>query len=297
MKTINFLIVLLVTASLSACCCQNKSCEQPEKTDKSIGLQLYSLRDDIHADFNKTIADIGEMGYKQVEAAGYGDGKFYGLSPEEFKAAIEGAGMIAISSHTGRDLGQDANNPKWDEIWAWWDQCIAAHKAAGMKYIVTPGMPTPQTKTELQAYCDYYNQIGERCNAAGLKFGYHNHSFEFEKKYEDGTVFYEYMVENTDPAKVFFQLDVYWAVIARRSPVDLFEKYPNRFELLHIKDDKELGASGMVGFDAIFNNIDKAGTKYLIVEVEKYSYIPKESIQKSLDYLLEAPFVKADYSK
>ena len=270
-----------------------------QKEKKEISVQLYSVRDEIgrdNAGFAKAIKALGEAGYTGIEAANYNNGKFYGLTPAEFKAAIEGAGMKVLSSHTGRDLGRDPKNPNWTEIWAWWDQCIAAHKAAGMKYIVTASMPTPATKEDLQLYCDYYNKIGEKCNAAGIKFGYHNHAVEFEKRYEDRTVFYDYMVENTDPNKVFFELDVYWAIMGKRSPVDLFKKYPNRFELLHIKDAKEIGESGMVGFDAIFKNAEISGVKHLVVEVERYDYPIQESMKRSIDYLLAAPYVKKSYS-
>jgi len=267
---------------------------------KNIGLQLYSLRDDIgekSENIGTVINKVGKMGYKYVEAANYNDGKFYGLTPEEFKAKLAAAGMFALSSHTGHSLASDISKTNWDEVWAWWDKCIADHKAAGMKYIVTPSMPTPETLEDLQAYCDYYNKIGEKCAAAGLKFGYHNHNYEFQKKYPDGTVMYDYMIAHTDPSKVFFEMDVYWVMMGQRSPVELFKKNPGRFLVLHIKDDKELGESGMVGFDAIFNNIATAGTKYLIVEVERYDLPPFESVQKSLDYLNKAPFVKYDYSK
>jgi len=267
---------------------------------KNIGLQLYSLRDDISKspeNINDIIVKVGKMGYKYVEAANYSDGKFYGLTPEEFKTKLAAAGMFALSSHTGRSLAQDVSKTNWDEVWAWWDQAIADHKAAGMKFIVIASIPVPDTLEGLQAYCDYFNKIGEKCNAAGLKFGYHNHSHEFEKKYPDGSVMYDYMVTHTDPSKVFFEMDVYWVMMGRRSPVELFKKYPGRFTILHIKDEKELGQSGMVGFDAIFNNIKTAGSKYLIVEVERYDLPPLESVKASLDYLNNAPFVKKDYSK
>ena len=102
----------------------------------------------------------------------------------------------------------------------------------------------------------------------------------------------EYMLQNTNPRYVFFQLDVYWTVIGKYSPVELFKKYPERFELLHIKDVKELGESGMVGFDAIFKNLKIAGTKHIIVEVERYNYDPKTSVKMSFDYLNNADFVK-----
>ena len=267
--------------------------KKPAKKD--IFLQLYSVRDDIKSDFNSTLTKVAAMGYTGIEAANYDNGKFYGLAPAAFKNEIEKRGMKALSSHTGKALNDNISETNWTETWAWWDTAIAAHKAAGMKYIVTPWMPTVKTLADLKAYCDYYNNIGEKCNAAGLRFGYHNHNFEFSKI--EGETMYDFMLKNTDPAKVFFQMDVYWVVRGGQSPVDYFNKYPGRFELLHIKDNKELGQSGMVGFDAIFGNTKNAGTRYLVVEVEKYNFDPLISIQKSLNYLQNHPLVKKSYSK
>lgn len=266
-----------------------------KKPNKKIYLQLYSVRDDIQKDFKTTIAEVAKAGYRGIEAASYADGKFYGLSPSEFKKQLNAVGLQALSSHTGMQLAIDVSKTNWDEVWKWWEQTIAAHKTAGMKYIVTPSMPVPETLADLQVYCDYYNKIGEKCNAAGLKFGYHNHDFEFVK-IENG-VMLDYMIKNTDPSKVFFQLDVYWTVFGRKSPVDYFKNYPGRFELLHIKDNKELGQSGMVGFDAIFKNARISGAKHMIVEVENYNFEPLKSIKMSFDYLNSAPFFKADYSR
>lgn len=260
-----------------------------------IYIQLYSVRADIKTDFKGTVAALGNMGYKGVEAAGYADGKFYDLTPEQFKKEIEKSGMTVLSSHVGKRLNDDIASTNWNEIWQWWDTAILAHKAAGMKYIVMPSMPKVKSLAELKSYCDYYNQIGEKCNAAGLRFGYHNHSFEFVEV--EGEMMYDYMIKNTDPSKVFFQMDVYWVVRGGQSPVEYFINYPNRFEILHLKDHKELGQSGMVGYDAIFRNAKEAGVKYLVVEVEKYNYTPLESIKKSLDYLLLHPDLKFVPSK
>ncbi|WP_019540819.1 sugar phosphate isomerase/epimerase family protein [Proteiniphilum acetatigenes] len=264
---------------------------------KEIYLQLYSVRDDIKADYKGTVAKVAEMGYTGVEAAGYGDGQFYGLSPADFKKSIEEVGMEVLSSHTARPLADSVAATNWDEVWAWWDTAIQAHKEAGMKYIVTPWMPTPATLADLQAYCDYYNQIGEKCNAAGIRFGYHNHDFEFKEI--EGQLMYDYMLNNTDPSKVFFQMDVYWVVKGGKDPVDYFNNYPGRFELLHIKDELELGRSGEVDFESIYNNAETAGAKYMIVEVERYTegLTPFESVKESYDFLNDAPYVKARYSK
>ena len=295
MKITTFFIAVLLL--MIYCSPKAETVTQQAPPKKDIALQLYSLRDDISKDYAGTIKKAGEMGFTAVEAANYGDGKFYGKTPEEFKADIEAAGMKVLSSHTGRGLNEkELASKDFTEAMKWWDQCIAAHKAAGMKYIVTPSMETPKTLKDLQTYCEYYNEIGKKCKENGMLYGYHNHDFELRNKIED-KVMYDYMIENTNPEYVFFEMDVYWVVRGGKSPVDYFNKYKNRFALLHIKDNKELGQSGMVGFDAIFNNTDAAGTKHLIVEVEQYNFTPFESVKKSLEYLLNCPLVKESYDK
>ncbi|MBO6064510.1 MAG: sugar phosphate isomerase/epimerase, partial [Bacteroidales bacterium] len=140
------------------------------------------------------------------------------------------------------------------------------------------------------------NEVGRGCKAAGIKYGYHNHAYEFEKV--EGEVMYDYMLQHTDPELVFFQMDVYWAVIGKASPVDYFKRYPGRFTMLHIKDEWEVGQSGMVGFDAIFKNAELAGLKDFVVEIERYNYEDiRKSFVESADYLLNAPFVKATYAE
>ena len=302
MKTLNSILVVMCVAVMASCQCPFGK----KAVEKNIGLQMYSLRDPIADEtigIDPVITAVGEMGYKFVENYGYNasDGTTFKLSPEDLKAKLEAVGVTILSTHTRKDLPTVKTAESMAELWGWWDKCIADHKAMGAKYIVMPSMATPETLAGLQEYCGYYNTVGEKCLAAGLKFGYHNHAFEFQKIYEinDSTSIsmYDYMVQNTDPAKVFFQLDVYWSNRGNRPPVELFEKYPGRFEVLHIKDSKELGRSGFVGFDAIFKNIEKAGTKYIIVEVEKYNLPPIESVKESLDYLMNADFVKANYAE
>ncbi len=269
------------------------------KTKKDVSIQLYSVRDKLSsgADLNNVLKELAQMGYTGVEAANYNDGKFYGKTPEEFKRAVEAAGMKVLSSHTTKGLSaEELASGNFAESMKWWDQCIAAHKAAGMTYIVTPWMDVPKTVKDLKTYCNYYNEIGKKCRQNGLKYGYHNHAHEFQKV-EDKVVMLDYMLENTNPEDVFFEMDVYWVVRGQNSPVDYFNKYPGRFTVLHLKDHREIGQSGMVGFDAIFKNADKAGVKHIIAEIEKYSCPVEESVKQSLDYLLDAPFVKASYSK
>lgn len=294
------IITLVFTALLVGCSTPKENKTQsgdagstiPEK--KEIALQLYSLRDEISKDYNEVITKVGEMGYTAVESADYSDGKFYNRTPEEFKSDLSKAGLLFLSSHTNRELSDvELASKNFTEALKWWDQAIDDHKTAGAQYIVDPWISIPKSLKDLQTYCEYLNEIGKKCQEKGLKFGYHNHAHEFTK-IED-KMMYDYMLENTNPEYVFFEMDVYWTVRGQQSPVEYFKKYPGRFTLLHIKDDKELGESGMVGFDAIFKNTDKAGTKYLIVEVEKYDYAPLESVKISLDYLLNCPLVKTKY--
>lgn len=291
--------IFLVAAALLFIACtpkQDAAQQQAAPVKKDLTLQLYSLRDDIAKDYQATIAKVGEMGFTSVEAAGYGDGKFYGKTPAEFKADVEKAGMTVLSSHTAKPLSdKELQSKDFSESLKWWDECIDAHKAAGATYIVAPWMDVPKNLKDLQTYCEYYNEIGKKCKEKGLSFGYHNHAHEFTK-IED-KVMYDYMIENTNPDYVFYQMDVYWVVRGGQSPVDYFHKYPGRFTLLHLKDNKELGQSGMVGFDAIFQNTDVAGVKHLVVEVEKYSFEPQESVKRSLEFLLNNPLVKASYVK
>lgn len=298
MKKHSLLLIAILQVGLFVLpACNQKQPKEAQKEKKEIYLQLYSVRDDIKADYEGTIAKVAEIGYTGVELAGYADGLFYGLTPAEFKKSIEDVGMEVLSSHIARPLADNPAETNWDEAWTWWDTAIQAHKEAGMKYIVFPWMKTPATLAELQAYCDYYNQIGEKCNAAGLRFGYHNHNFEFQEI--EGELMYDYMLNHTDPAKVFFQMDVYWLGEGGKNPVDYFNSYPGRFELLHIKDELELGRSGKVDFENIYNNAETSGAKYMIVEVERYTegLTPLESIKESYDFLNDAPYVKVSYSK
>ena len=233
-KALNLLIVLLIAAAFVPMSCT-------KVTKKNIGLQLYSLRDSMETNAVKTVEFVGKTGYTFVEPAGYKDGKFYKMAPADFKALIEKNGMTIISSHTGQPV---PDSTKWDSVMAWWDACIAAHAELGVKYIVQPFMDSIgyQSIAGLQRYCDYFNAVGEKCKAKGMKFGYHNHSEEF--KQVEGQVIYDYMITHTDSSKVTFEMDLYWAQHGGADIIAYFNKYPKRFELWHVKDVKEVGASG-----------------------------------------------------
>jgi sugar phosphate isomerase/epimerase len=275
-----FAMAVFVTSGIVSC--------TPPKPAKVIGLQLWSVKDDMKTDAKATIAKVGAMGYQFIEAAGYGDGKFYGIEPTEFKALAEANKLTFLASHTGQGL---PDSVKWAETMAWWDTCIAAHKAAGVSYIVQPwmGQEAYRSLDTLKMYCDYFNAVGEKCNAAGIRFGYHNHSEEFKDL--EGVTIYDFMLKNTDPAKVMFEMDLFWITKGGKNPVDYFNAYPGRFELWHVKDKAEVGA-GPMDFKPIFENAATSGVKKIVVEVEEYNFTPIESVQKSLEFLQNAEFVK-----
>ena len=298
MKKILFIAMALIVG-LSSC---DGSKKKPVK--KEMGLQLYSIRELIGNEENyaknhvEVFKQLKEMGYTYVEAAHYNDGKFYGVSPEQYKQDCEEAGLKPLSSHATRGLNdEELANHDFTEALKWWEQAIAAHKAAGMEYIVTPGWGVPKNLQEAQTMCDYANEIGKMCREAGLKYGYHTHSHEYQKV--EGQVWMEYFIENTDPENMFWQMDVYWACWGNQFPVHYFKKYPGRFKMLHIKDKYELGESGFVGFDAIFGAADIAGLENFIVEIEETddTIDIMEACRRSAEYIQNNPAVKATYAK
>ena len=290
----------IVSLTLAAVAMAFAACSPGEQAPvkKDMCVQMYSARSILNKDnYADVLKQIAALGYTAVEAASYNDGLIYGDEPEVFRQKVEAAGMKVVSAHVGRGLSeQELASGDLTAALAWWDKCIADHVKAGVEYLVTPWIGLQKNLHDLQLYCDYLNEVGRRCKAAGLNYGYHNHAHEFEKV--EGQVMYDYFLEHTDPELVFFQMDVYWTVIGNASPVDYFERYPGRFKMLHIKDEWEVGQSGMVGFDAIFRNADLAGLENFVVEIERYKHDDiLVSFKESAEYLLNAPFVKATYAK
>ncbi|WP_228690467.1 sugar phosphate isomerase/epimerase [Lunatimonas sp.] len=255
---------------------------------KSIGLQLYSLRDDIKDNVKGVLESVAKIGYKKLEAANYDNGSIYGMSPSAFKDTVNGLGMEMRSAHVGgpRSYSKDTHSEAMD----WWKKAADDHAEAGATYLIKPSMPIPKTLDELRVWCDYYNQVGEITKDKGLMFGFHNHSREFEKI--EGEIMFDFMLKNTDPKLFCMELDVYWCQEGGYNPVDYLKKYKGRFPLLHIKDEKEIGQSGKMDFKAIFKAAYAQGMKDYFVEVERYNHPPLESVRQSYEYLAKASFVK-----
>ncbi len=292
----------ILSAMLTSC---GKSTPAEEALpEKDMCIQLYSLREIIgdsarYADNHEaTFKALADMGYKSVETANYVNGKFYGVTPEQLKADLEAAGLRALSAHSTYVLSpEEIANHDFENALAWWDQAIADHKAAGMEYIITPWSSMPQSLEEANTLCDYHNAVGEKAAAAGLKYGYHTHSQEFEKIPGTDDVWMEYFIQNTKPENMFWQLDTYLAVKAGESPVEYIKKYPGRIPLLHVKDKYELGQSGMVNFEPIFLAADEAGLKHYVVEQEGTdgTHSVLDAAGMNAEYLRRAPFVKTQY--
>ena len=254
------LIVILATASTGFA------------QDRFGGLTLYTLRNEMGENPIETLKAVADAGYLYIEAADYRDGKFYGLTPEEFKKQVTELGMKPLSAHMSGATLENA------------DQQIADAKAAGFKYFVIPVPPMghfkfdPQTRSlgmsgDIQEVTDILSAFGEKCNKAGLQMLYHNHDFEY-KKDSSGIVPIEYFMENTDPEYVNFQIDLYWVVKAGADPVAYMEKYPGRYKIWHVKDMDDQGrfapvGTGSIDFERILKMKKVSGMEYYIVEQDQ----------------------------
>ena len=257
------------------------------KSSKAVGLQLYSLRELLPQDPRGVIAKVAEAGYKEVETYGYSaEGGFWGLDPKAFKNLLIENGLTAPSGHYGIDKYiQDGNE---DELKSF----IAAASAIGSEYLTVPylGDAVRQNADDYKKVAAKLNQAGALCKASGLKIAYHNHDFEL-KPWGDITGL-EIMLKETDPKLVDFEMDIYWVVRSGKDPVQLFDAYPGRFTMWHVKDmDKannekniEVGSGG-IDFKTIFKSAKKAGLKHAIMEQENFDMEPYASIKQSQHYI------------
>jgi sugar phosphate isomerase/epimerase len=257
---------------------------------KHIGLQLYSLREMVKDEGIQAVLEaVAKMGYDHVETAGYDDGKIYGLEPQDFKKRLDNLGLRCTSAH----LGQSFTKETEAKVMAWWDKAIETYNQVGAKYLVQPSISINDQTTvdDMKMYCDYFNAVGYKTAAASMAFGYHNHAFEFEFKFDDKTA-YDFMLDTVSKQHVFFQMDVYWVMMGGQDPVKYLKERPTQFKTIHIKDEMEIGASGMLDFQPIFDQMKANNVKDWYVEVEQYTNNnPVESVQQSYDFLAKAAYV------
>jgi len=272
-------IKLSAAGALGALVFSEYSCKAKVVDPKSfgIGLQLYTIRDAMAADPAGSLKQVSDIGYKYVELAGYADGKFYGYEPAEFRKLVEGLGMEILSSHTQVEAaGITLDNAK---------KMAEDHAKLGVKYCVQPWV-VEEARTTIASYQKMaadWNQVGAIMKESGIQFGYHNHNFEFDTIEGKIPYFDVFMVE-LDKDLVTMELDMFWTTKAGHNPVDIFNKYPGRFQLFHMKDmftkeapffttvdvnDFAPVGAGVIDFKAILAAKDIAGMKYMIVEQDR----------------------------
>jgi sugar phosphate isomerase/epimerase len=239
-----------------------------------IGVQLYTVRSLLQGDFEGTLAELAAIGFREVEFAGY-----YGRAPRAVRAALEGAGLVAPSAHVSIEAVRD-DLPRVLE---------AAH-AVGHRHIVVAWLPEAQrTLDGYRAAVDLFNRVGERAVAAGIRFAYHNHAFEFARL--DGRMPYDVLLERCDPRYVAFEMDLYWITKGGQDPLAYFARWPGRFPMVHVKDSTgppdhrmvDVGA-GRIPWKAIFARREQAGIRHYFVEHDAPPD-PLASVRRSYEYL------------
>jgi sugar phosphate isomerase/epimerase len=251
------------------------------KTQQLTGIQLYSIRDDMKKDPLGTLKQLSAMGYKHVEHANYVDRKFYGHSAAEFKKVLGDLGMTMPSGHTvlAKQHWDDAKKDFTDA----WKYTVEDAATAGQEFVISPSLDASLRKSsdDLKKFMEVFNKSGELCKKHGMKFGYHNHDFEFSEKL-DGTTLYDLILQHTNPAVVVQQLDIGNLYNGGAVAMDVIKKNPKRFISLHVKDEiKATGGGnekyestilgqGIVGVKALLDYAKKNGSKHFIIEQESY---------------------------
>ena len=279
--TFLFPACFVLTMSLNLCLAADSA--SPGGT-KPVGLQLYSLRDQFAKDVPGTLAEVKSWGVKNVELAGT-----YNLTPEQFRAQLDTNGLRAVSGHFPFERFRD-------DV----EGIARDAKALGLKYVGCAWIPhtDPFDEKTCRAAIEVFNQAGEALAKQGLHFFYHVHGYEFQPA-ADGTLF-EMLLAGTNPNFVNYEMDVFWIVHPGQDPVKLLEKYPGRWQLLHVKgmrdgtptglltghtevtNDVALG-TGKIDYAPILAAARKAGVKWYFVEDE--SPVSEQQIPQSLHYL------------
>jgi sugar phosphate isomerase/epimerase len=248
-----------------------------------LGVQLYSVRDDMKKDPAGTLKKLSQMGYKYVEHAGYYNGKFYGYSIPDFRKLLTDNGLKMDSGHDF--LGSKQWNKNTNDFTDEWKKTIDDAAAIGMKYVISPGVDESlcQNMSDFRHYMDMFNKTGELCKKAGTHFAFHNESYEFNHSL-DGTLIYDLILQSTDKNLVAQQMDIGNMYEPGGRAMDYLKKYPGRFLLMHVKDEMKrdtpdqngntyescLLTKGVIPVKEIVDYARKTGTKYFIIEQESY---------------------------
>lgn len=246
-----------------------------------LGVQLYCVREDMQKDPLGTLQALADMGYKNVEHANYVDRKFYGYSAKEFKKVLKGLGLKMPSGHTV--MGKNHWDSTKKDFTDAWKYTIEDAATMGQKYVISPWMDESFRKSydKFAGLMEVYNRCGELCQKSGMKFGYHNHDFEFSEKL-NGELIFDLIMNETDQDKVVLQLDIGNMYIAGAKALDIVNKYPGRFENIHVKDmikseseghgfESTILGEGLISSKEVTDLARaKGGTKVFIIEQESY---------------------------
>ena len=252
-----------------------------KKGREVVGVQLYSVRDEMKRDALGTLKQVSAMGYKLVEHANYVNRKFYGYTTSEFKKILDDLGLKMPSGHTVMAPNHwDGAKKDFTDSWKYTVEDAAA---VGQQFVISPWLDQSLRKTydDLVRYMEVFNKSGELCKKSGMKFGYHNHDFEFSQKLNDQPV-YDIILKNTDPGLVMQQLDIGNLYNGGAKAIDIVKQYPGRFESLHVKDEIKSSSqdepfestilgTGVVNVKEVIDLCRKSGgTKHYIIEQESY---------------------------
>jgi sugar phosphate isomerase/epimerase len=266
-------------AFLPALGCQPKPKTAEVKKGLTTAVQLYCVRDDMKADPLATLTKLAEMGYTHVEHANYVDHKFYGWTPAEYKKVLDDLGLKMPSGHTvfGKNHWDDTKQDFSDD----WKLLVDNAGFMGQQYVISPSLPESM-RTDydtLMKYMEIFNKCGELCNKAGMRFGYHNHDFEFSQKIGEEMLF-DLIMKNTDKDKVVLQLDTGNMYIAGALAKDLLAKYPGRYDNIHVKDmiktegkegfESTILGKGVLPIREITDMARDQGTTLFVIEQESY---------------------------
>ena len=259
------------------------------KVEKPIGIQLYSLRDDIkEGNLEDVLKGLSRIGYQFVEGYDYANGKIFDKTPKEFKKMLLEYGLKMPSSHSTFETKKHYNEAT-KSLTDGFKKLVDDSKLLGQRYLISPNTVDADRKDgdAVKYLCECLNKAGEYAKTMNLQLGYHNHEFEFKTQF-GGVPMYDLMMDNLNPEAVVMELDLCWVVFGGRNAVDLFQKYPGRFHLAHFKDlvaeDKRETAivgEGIVDFEAILKNMRKGGIKQIIVELEDYKDSPLDDVKAS----------------
>lgn len=268
-----------------------------KKQKGMVGLQLYSVRTEMSKDPLGSLTQLAKMGYVFVEHASYINRKFYGYAAPEFRKVLDGLGLKMISGHTvmGRQHWDEAKKDFSDS----WKFTVEDAAVLGQKWVISPSMDANMRKTydDFKRYMDVFNKSGELCKKSGMKFGYHNHAFEFSEKLNNEKVF-DIMMKSLDTNLVAMQLDIGNLYNGGAVALDVMNQYPNRFEIIHVKDEIESSGGnekyistvlgeGIVNTKKVVNLARKiGGTNCYIIEQESYgTKTPMDCVKEDLDIM------------